>query len=523
MLAARADLALRQADAVPHKGAHRHYPGAMPGRRANRARSFDVGMDKIVRDYFGVGEQPPVYSENDFERRFRVPRSIFEEIYAGVRRRPYWRQRTNATGRLQAHPLQKLVGAFRVLAYGEASDRGDEYVRLSASTIAEATRHLVDYLVERYEPTYLRPPTNEEVAYILERNAARGMPGCLGSIDCSHWRWVNCPTALAGQYQNRKGERTVVMETVSDEDLYIWHFYIGCPGSMNDLNVLSTSPLYHNIASGAWPPKDFPYTVNGRTRRLLYYLADGIYPRYAFFATPYSAPATPKQRVYNRLHEALRKDAERLYAVLTARFHIVLHPARYGTVARIIQTAKAVAILHNMVVAERRTGYLGRERMAARAADATSLLTEAVGPDIGNGVAHGETEGNADAEDEISAPMSDVEGGESSESIGAAPQPAESDGLGAGESEGGAVDSLDPPATHATIDAGGAVWGDARPPLPPPLPSVDGEPSPGSHLYSLLAHREATDREEHLLLRRDLTEHIWTQRGSVLAPYLNGG
>jgi len=28
------------------------------------------------------------------------------------------------------------------------------------------------------------------------------------------------------------------METVCDEDLYIWHFFIWAPGSLNDLNVL---------------------------------------------------------------------------------------------------------------------------------------------------------------------------------------------------------------------------------------------------------------------------------------------
>jgi len=213
------------------------FVGSEAGRRPNRPRDFDQGMRGIMRDYFGVDGQPPVYGEDTFERRFRVPRSVFMRIYEAIRDRPFWRQSINATGRPQAHALQKLVAAFRVLAYGESYDRADEYVRLSKSTMKVATKKLIDFIVEEWEPIYLRPPNDEEVKRMLEHNAARVMSGCIGSLDCSHWEWAACPKGLAGQYQNRKKRRSVVMETVFNEDLYLWHFFIGAPGSLNDLNV----------------------------------------------------------------------------------------------------------------------------------------------------------------------------------------------------------------------------------------------------------------------------------------------
>jgi len=48
------------------------------------------------------------------------------------------------------------------------------------------TKKLIEFMVEKWENVYLRPPNVEEVKRMLERNAARSMPGCIGSLDYSH-------------------------------------------------------------------------------------------------------------------------------------------------------------------------------------------------------------------------------------------------------------------------------------------------------------------------------------------------
>jgi len=136
---------------------------------------------------FGLNGEPPVHDEGDFERRFRVPRSVFLSVYNAVKNLPFFAQRINATGRLQAHPLQKVVAVFRVIAYQEAPIRTDEYVRLSAATIAMSVRELMRFILDEFGRSYLRSPTPEELQRILTQNAERGMPGCIGSLNCSHW------------------------------------------------------------------------------------------------------------------------------------------------------------------------------------------------------------------------------------------------------------------------------------------------------------------------------------------------
>ena len=178
-------------------------------------------MHNILRDYFDVGGLPPIYDARDFETRFRVPRAVFRREYSAVKDEPFFQQRINATGKLQAHPLQTLVAAFRVVAHGEAADRADEYVRLSRIVIANYTKLLMEFIVRRWGPTYLRRPYQDEVNTIMDRNMERGIPGCMSSLDCCHWEWHQCPTGMAGAYRSRKGTRGIDVEAVCDDDLWV--------------------------------------------------------------------------------------------------------------------------------------------------------------------------------------------------------------------------------------------------------------------------------------------------------------
>jgi len=292
-----------------------------------------------------------------------MPRAVFKRLYTAVRNEPWWRRSIYTTGRLQSYPMQKLLAALRVFRYGNPYDHPDEYCRLSPSTIAEATRRLTNFIFDTWQATYLRRPTEDILKHNLTRNAARGMPGCIGSIDCTHWQWFKCLKAVAGQYHDRKGKRFAVVESICDEVTYIWHFFIWAPGSCNDMNVLACSPLMVDVNAGVWPPRNINYRLNSRTRRLLYYTADQGYPRYALIEVAHPNPVTPKRRMYSRLQQAVRKDAKRLYAVKPSRFNIILRPARFTTVFRMINTGKAVAILDNMAMECTRSEVSAQQRI----------------------------------------------------------------------------------------------------------------------------------------------------------------
>lgn len=118
-----------------------------------------------------------------FERRFRAPLSVFMRVYEVVENEPGFKQSSNATGQAQAHPFQEVVAALRGIAYREAHDRADKYVPLSRSAIANCAKRLMEFIVRRFGPLYVRDSTDKEVRANLARNAEPGMPGCLWSFD----------------------------------------------------------------------------------------------------------------------------------------------------------------------------------------------------------------------------------------------------------------------------------------------------------------------------------------------------
>jgi hypothetical protein len=176
----------------------------------------------------------------------------------------------------------------------------------------------------------------------------KGFPGMLGSIDCMHWQWKNCPAALAGQYKGKEKKPTVVLEAWVSTDLWIWHCNFGSPGSLSDLNILDQSPVFNSIMKGKAPRAQFQ--LNGKPFYMPYLLADGIYPDWPVFMKTIESPNRQDAMLFSKMQEAQRKDVERAFGVLQARWHILSIPCRLWSQLDTGQIMKACIILHNMII-----------------------------------------------------------------------------------------------------------------------------------------------------------------------------
>jgi len=322
-------------------------------KRAYFDRKREEGHVLLWNDYFSDNAIFPLQT---FRRRFRMKKPLFLRIVDRLSSElMFFQHRRDATGRFGHSPIQKCTAAIRLLAYGYASDAVDEYLRMGETTAMSCLENFTKGIISFVGDEYLRAPTATDLRRLLNIGKIRGFPGMIGSLDCMHWEWKNCPTAWKGQYTRGSGKPTIVLEAIASQDLWIWHVFFGPPGTLNDINILDRSPIFDDILQGRAP--NVKYKVNGREYHLAYYITDGIYPKWVTFIQSIRLPQSRKATLFATHQEAARKDVERAFGVLQARFHIIKNPALVWDKEKIGNIMKACIILHNMIVEDERDGY----------------------------------------------------------------------------------------------------------------------------------------------------------------------
>ncbi|GJR75317.1 ALP1-like protein [Tanacetum coccineum] len=183
--------------------------------------------ERLKADYFGPNPKYPLYY---FRKRVRP----------------------DVTGLPGFSIIMKCTCAIRQLAYGVTPDSLDEYLQMGNHTARDCLDFLTMCVIELFMPKYLRKPDFNDIQNLYTaHNNIHGFPEMLGSIDCMHWEWRNCPKAWHGQFD--KGDKkypTILLEDVASYDLWIWHAFLGVAGANNDLTVLNNSPLFDDLLDG---------------------------------------------------------------------------------------------------------------------------------------------------------------------------------------------------------------------------------------------------------------------------------
>ncbi|XP_047966026.1 protein ALP1-like [Salvia hispanica] len=314
-------------------------------RRTSVRREHVLAHQRLFEDYFA---EHPRWGAPVFRRRFRMRRELFLQIVHALEARDeYFQWREDAAHRKGPSPLTKCTVALRQLAYGTTSNMFDEYLHVGDTTGRECLVNFCAGVIDAFGATYLRKPNAQDCQDLLRmHDTVHGFPGMLGSIDCMHWEWKNCPAAWRGQFTSGyKGTHpTMILEAIVDHSLWIWHAHFGVAGSNNDINVLNSSSLFTEQCNGNGPVISF--TANGRQHHMGYYLADGIYPRWPVFLKTISCPTGARREFFAAKQEAARKDVERGFGVLQTRWGIVKGPACSWYKHHIANVMYACIILH---------------------------------------------------------------------------------------------------------------------------------------------------------------------------------
>ena len=95
------------------------------------------------------------------------------------------------------------------------------------------------------------------------------------------------------------------------------------------------------------------FEVNGSDYDRYYLLTDSIYPEWACFIQSIHEPQDEKRAYFAERQEAVRKDVERCFGVLQARFAILQNPSRFWSMDVITDIMFACCIIHNMIIEDK--------------------------------------------------------------------------------------------------------------------------------------------------------------------------
>ena len=213
-------------------------------------------------------------------------------------------------------------------------------------------RQLLTSQEEEINAIYMRSMLRSDALRVCRLHEEQhGVSGMLGSLDCSHVGWKNCPVAWQGQYDGKEDKPTIVMEAMCDYNVWFWHVVFGFPGTLNDINIWDRSPLLAAFVDGSFASQvDHKFTIAGKAFHRLWMLVDGIYPELCRFVKNIQQPVNDNEKSYNGWQEGARKDIERAFGVLQNKFRLLKKDVENWYLDDIKDIVMCVVLLHNMMV-----------------------------------------------------------------------------------------------------------------------------------------------------------------------------
>ena len=224
------------------------------GVREKKRRVFDHAgaLYCINRDFLG----PEPLFVDDFASYFRVSRSRFEKIMQDVGRSHVASFYTAKcpTGRPLSTMEARLMLPLKTLSYGVAMHTFCDYFQMSRNLAIECCRKFDAAITSLYQEEWMRCPSKDDMTSIVNLHRhVHGVPGLLGSLDCSQTFWKNCPKGWQGTYKTGKEKKpSIVLEAICDYHCFFWHTTYGYAGSLNDDNVMYLSPFLQRLVDGTF-------------------------------------------------------------------------------------------------------------------------------------------------------------------------------------------------------------------------------------------------------------------------------
>lgn len=188
---------------------------------------------------------------------------------------------------------------------------------------------------------------------LREYNAA-GLPGCMGSMDSTHWEWGMCPAGNVSIFKGKEGYACIRYNVTVNHSRRVLHVSQGYPGTYNDKTIVKYDDLYHALRyDGLHEAIAYRlYDESGASyiNRGLYLIVDGGYVDCRCLQRPCPASLDPAELAWSDHLESIRKDVECFFGILKQRFRIISQSCLLRNMEHMLQTFKACCAIHNMIL-----------------------------------------------------------------------------------------------------------------------------------------------------------------------------
>ena len=286
-----------------------------------------------------------------FRRRFRLPFPVFQFFVSLCRQHNIF----NSTYESKIPIEAKVLACLRILGRGNCADDINE---MSATVMGESTintifKTFIAGVVKHIYPSFIKPPEGALLQKVLKEFELIGLPGCVGSMDCTHARWLQCPKGEKHNSKGKEGYPTVAFQVVVSHSRRVLSVSPHYLGNINDKTICKNDIFSLSIMHGSlqdvqyqlWNSAGQKYNCKGG-----YLIVDGGYIDHICFIEPEKYRLTKDSVHFAEWMESVRKDVECFFALVKNRWRLLLNAIMYHKAIVIEHAFKTACCLHNMIL-----------------------------------------------------------------------------------------------------------------------------------------------------------------------------
>ena len=187
----------------------------------------------------------------------------------------------------------KILACLRILGRGLCYDDINELSSIPNTSIPYYFHIFVKRFSELYYDQFIRMPGEASLKERMAHYAALGIPGGMGSVDCTRLHWNCCPRWLQNYCIGKEGFPALAFLLISDHNRFIVHVSkFAYLGALNDINIAKIDPFIIDLMAGKYKNVEFTLLKPDGTRVQCfgaYLISDNGFIQTSVFIDPFKA------------------------------------------------------------------------------------------------------------------------------------------------------------------------------------------------------------------------------------------